>query len=168
MATDSDLAGTYAINSETRSRSGMLAHYDGMTTAWSSKFQQCKGTNCRGQTGAPIIALATAEAEIYAASEGCKMALHLKHICQEIQIAVPDRIPMGIDAGAAKCFIENTGASTKMKHIDLRQGWVKLMRDQGKFEFIKVEGIHNQADYFTKILAYVQVQEWIQLNMQDL
>ena len=75
---------------------------------------------------------------------------------------------MGIDAGAAKCFIENTGASTKMKHIDLRQDWVKLMRDQGKFEFIKVEGIHNQADFFTKILAYVQVQEWIQNNMQDL
>jgi hypothetical protein len=38
-----------------------------------------------------------------------------------------------------------------MKHIDLRQGWIKQLRDTSICHVEKVAGEENKADFFTKL-----------------
>ena len=61
---------------------------------------------------------------------------------------------MGVDAGAAIGFINNTGAPARLKHISLRLAWVRQLLDHSRIMFIKVLGTENPADLFTKIQAY--------------
>ena len=44
LSSDADWAGLYSVNKEKRSRTGILATYDGMPFAWRSSYQKCKGT----------------------------------------------------------------------------------------------------------------------------
>ena len=41
-----------------------------------------------------------------------------------------------------------------MKHIDVRQEWVQILRDHDIFSLVHVPTIHNLADIGTKILLY--------------
>ena len=68
-------------------------------------------------------------------------------------IKVPKKVAITIDAAAAEGFIQNTGKIGRMKHIDLREAWVKDLRDRQHIEFIRKTGPENRADFFTKILT---------------
>ena len=39
-----------------------------------------------------------------------------------------------------------------MKHLDIKEGWIQLLRDRDIAEYWKIEGPLNLADFFTKIL----------------
>ena len=39
-----------------------------------------------------------------------------------------------------------------MKHIDLREAWVDILRTKDTLNFIRIPGEDNDADFFTKIL----------------
>jgi len=45
-----------------------------------------------------------------------------------------------------------------MKHVDLRQTWVRELRTSGDVEFCKVPGTENKADFFTKILSPIEFE----------
>ena len=66
---------------------------------------------------------------------------------------------MGVDAGAAIGFINNTGAPARLKHISLRLAWVRQLRDHSRVMFIKVLGTENPVDFFTKNQAYPAFKE---------
>ena len=85
-----------------------------------------------------------------------KEGVHIKYIADELEIKVSRKIRIGVDAGAAIGFINNTGAPARLKHINLRMAWVQQLRDHSKVEFIKVHvlGAANPADSFTKIQNY--------------
>ena len=149
-SSDADWAGLYAVLGEKRSRTGILAEYDNMPVAWKSSWQQCKGTEFSEDAD---IATSSAEAETYAAADAAKLSIHLKNICEEIDIAVSKPVIIAIDAGAALGFINNTGSIGRMKHIDLHESWVSQMRDRQQVSFKKVPGTENPADFFTKIIT---------------
>ena len=175
MATDADWAGMYSLTGEKRSRSGSYGEYDDMAVHWKSAFQQCKGSEYKPtqaggdpDSGEPIISTSSAEAEVHGASDCAKTAMHFKHMCNEVDIPVPKRIPIAIDAGAAMGFINNTGTVGRMKHIDLRSEWVQTLRDREHLEFIKVPGEENPADFFTKILTGAKFKQYEDRMMKDM
>ena len=38
-----------------------------------------------------------------------------------------------------------------MKHLDIKEGWIQLLRDRDIAEYWKSEGTINLADFFTKL-----------------
>ena len=79
-------------------------------------------------------------------------ALHLKYVCEEMQLPIEDAVPIQVDAGAAMGFIHNTATVGRMKHIDLRESWIDIMRSK-KLKYSRVAGTDNPADFFTKIIV---------------
>ena len=63
-----------------------------------------------------------------------------------------------MDNAAAQCFAEGSCFKSKLKHIDCRQEWVKILRDRDICIPVHVDTRDNLADIFTKILP-VQVFE---------
>ena len=61
-----------------------------------------------GTTDDSEIKMSSGEAEVCAASEGLKLAKHIKYICDELGVDVPDRIHIGVDAPVAVAFAKNT------------------------------------------------------------
>jgi hypothetical protein len=57
-----------------------------------------------------------------------------------------------MDNTAAECFAKGTAFKSKLKHIDCRQEWVKLLRDRNICTPAHVDTKLNLADFFTKIL----------------
>ena len=140
---DSDMAGLYGVDGETRSRMGILGTYNGMPFYWASSW--IKAT-CNS----------SAEAEVYALSECTRVAVHFRWVCEELRIVIPQRIPVYCDATAAIGFFKNLGGQTqsKLKHIDLRARWVLDMRDSKQaIELLHIPGVENPANFFTKVLG---------------
>ena len=69
------------------------------------------------------VKISSGEAEVCAAAEGLKLAKHIKYICDELGVDVPDRIHIGVDASVAVAFANNTQTRSKMKHVNLRWAW---------------------------------------------
>ena len=57
-----------------------------------------------------------------------------------------------MDNAAAEVFTNNTANKTRLKHIDCRQEWVKMLRNKSLVEPLHVPSEDNLADIFTKIL----------------
>ena len=57
---------------------------------------------------------------------------------------------------------------TKLKHIDARQEWVKMIRDKQLLRMIKVDTKSNVADLGTKILGKFTFQKLRGMLMYDL
>ena len=57
-----------------------------------------------------------------------------------------------VDYQAAEIFINDTAFKSKLKHIDCRQEWVKVLRDKSIMTPAHINTKDNLADLFTKIL----------------
>jgi len=68
--------------------------------------------------------------EIHAAGNATHESLHLSCIADEMGIDFPKPIPLQMDNTAAESFAKNNAKKTKLKHIDARQEWVKVLRDK--------------------------------------
>ena len=53
------------------------------------------------------------------------------------------------------CKIQGPRGGEKLKHIDLRQDWIKLLKNRKAVEVVKVPGEANPLDCMTKILGRV-------------
>jgi hypothetical protein len=49
-----------------------------------------------------------------------------------------------------------------MKHLDLRDRWIRELKDSGQIDIIKVPGTLNKADYFTKIHPVIEHHQKLQ------
>ena len=146
---DSDWAGLHNITGEVRSRTGFLATFNGMPIDWYTGLQKTIVSNWTEEV--PHIATSSANAETVAGADSLQRSLHLSYIAKELQFNVPHPLIIYIDATAAIGFIENTGGGGKMKHLDIKEGWIQLLRDRDIAEFWKIEGPLNLADFFTKL-----------------
>ena len=99
-----------------------------------------------------VIATSSGNAEVIAASAGLGRGLHIGYIAEELGLPVPKPIRIQIDATAAIGFLQNTGGAGRMKHLDIRKGWIQMARDNKLVEYHKVDGKLIQADFFTKLL----------------
>ena len=124
---------------------GILIKYNGFPVAWKSAWIKAR-------------CVSSGEAESYALSECIRWALHLKYIGEELSIEMPDRPTVQSDASAALGFAGKTDGTGKMKHIDLREDWVRDLKSNDIIR-TKVPGELNQADAFTKILPLSDFQD---------
>ena len=166
MDSDADYAGLYAILGEKRSRSGMKAAIGAFLYAWYSRYQQCRGTELaiteadQGDMEWDM-AISSAESEIHGAADACKEALHYKHASEELGIDIGgEKMIIRIDASAAYGWIYSTATVSKLKHIDMRLTWVRMIQKLKEVEFRRVPGPDNGADPFTKILQGAAFTRW--------
>ena len=160
---DSDWAGLHSITGEIRSRTGFIAFYNGMPIDWYTGLQKTVVSNWTEEV--PHIATSSANAETVAAADSLQRALHISYIASELQLEVPRPLIIYIDATAAIGFIENTGGGGRMKHLDIKDGWIQQLRDRDIADYWKIDGPINLADFFTKLndrVVYYQQYEQIQ------
>jgi hypothetical protein len=79
--------------------------------------------------------------------------LQLSYIAEEIGMSFPKPAILEMDSAAAEAFTNDTVIRTKLKHIDQRQEWVRVLRDKDLIVPKHVPTHDNLADFFTKILT---------------
>ena len=140
LFTDSDWAGTYSIDGECASRSGGVIKYNDVPIDWWSSKQTS-------------IATSSGDAESRALATGVTRGLQLQYIAEELHIQTPPSLAVYADADAAIGFAKHNGGATRMKHIDIREAWVQVIRDNKRITILKIAGSKNPADFFTKVMA---------------
>ena len=69
-----------------------------------------------------------------------------------------------IDNTAALAFANNSANRSKLKHIDCRQEWVKMLRNKDIVKPVHINTKINLADFLTKILEageYERLREMV-------
>ena len=140
LYSDSDWAGLHSTTGDISSRSGGLITYGGVPVDWWSTKQLS-------------IATSSGDAESRALSTAVQKGLQLQHIAQELGIQTPEQLQTYCDAEAAIGFAKNNGGGSKMKHLDVRLGWIQQIRQRGQIQLQKIAGPSNPSDFFTKVMA---------------
>ena len=91
-------------------------------------------------------------AEVYCAANATFDILALSYIVEEMGMDFKLPAILRMDNAAAEVFTINTANKTRLKHIDCRQEWVKMLRNKSLIKPMHVPSEDNLADIFTKIL----------------
>ena len=102
-----------------------------------------------------LIALSSAEAELYGAVKASSEALGLRS--NAMDLGMKRRVRLYADASAALGIIHRQGLG-KLRHVDTHALWVQQAALTKKIEYIKIAGPLNPADAFTKHLSEPQRQ----------
>ena len=133
---DSDHAGDREQGKQ--SRSGYIAYLNGVPIDWMSK-KQC------------VTSIGSAEAEIYALSEAIKRAKLIQWTSDELGIKAVWPLRMGVDNKACISFQQGTNPDSRLTGVfDLREEWVRELKQKDKVVTIKVDTKYNTSDLFTK------------------
>eukprot|EP00658_Telonema_sp_P-2_P010822 TRINITY_DN1410_c0_g1_i10.p6 TRINITY_DN1410_c0_g1~~TRINITY_DN1410_c0_g1_i10.p6 ORF type:complete len:107 (-),score=25.48 TRINITY_DN1410_c0_g1_i10:232-552(-) len=54
---------------------------------------------------------------------------------------------------------DSTSGATKMRHLDLREKWVRMIQDNDKIKLEHIDGKHNPADFGTKLFSAAEFRE---------
>jgi hypothetical protein len=124
-----------------KSTSGMVIMMNGGPIDWNSRLQK-------------LCAQSSAEAEIYAVTDGVKQALHIRLLCEESGIRAPD-IPMTVWEDNQACIQMGhmLKGSNNAKHFELRLRFLNEHVWSRNIEFSKIDTKDQLADGFTKALA---------------
>ena len=95
-----------------------------------------------------------AEAEIYSLALFTHGILSLSYAVEEAGFKFPKPAVVQVDNQAAIALSRqaDTGGRSKLRHIDLRQEWVHLLRESGLVTCVHVSTVSNLADMLTKAL----------------
>jgi hypothetical protein len=134
---DADLGGDKITR---KSTSGMVVIMNGGPIDWCSRLQK-------------LCAQSSAEAEIYAAADCVKQALHIRLLCEESGLRAPDR-PMTLweDNEACIRIAHGLKGSNNAKHFQLRLRFLNEHVSLGNVQFSKIDTKDQLADAFTKAL----------------
>ena len=92
-------------------------------------------------------------AEIYALSEGCKDVQFINWRAEELGVTVKYPAVIRCDNQAAVTFQHGTCVSSRIRGlVDLREPWIKELRDGKKISAVHVPIGENVADMLTKYL----------------
>ena len=105
------------------------------------------------------VALSSAEAEFYAMVDGVIKGKWMVTIARELGFGeMKSKIVIGTDSSAAKSFVARRGMG-RMRHIEVRDLWLKEEVRKGMVAVEKVKGSENPADLMTKFLCKADVEE---------
>ena len=147
---DSDFAGNEEETNKRRSQNGYICLCNGAPILWSSKASSVAFAD--EDIGEAHADISSGAVEVCAAANASMDFMNLKHIISELNMPFPKPYKLQIDNAAALVFAKNTASKTRLKHIDQRQQWVKVLRDKNISEPVHVPTEFNLADLFTKIL----------------
>ena len=104
------------------------------------------------------IALSSAEAELYALTEGVLRAKGVVGVLAELGVQLRSRVvELYTDSSAAKSFVSRRGLG-RMRHLELRHLWIQREVGLGIVMVEKVAGTDNPADVLTKFLSRREIQ----------
>ena len=102
-----------------------------------------------------VIALSSAEAELYAAVLTASEAMGLQALSRDM--GVERKIALSIDASAAIALLHREGLG-KAKHVEVQSLWLQTAVREKKIILNKVGTNYNTADLFTKGLSVQKVE----------
>ena len=118
---------------------GFVFLYSTAAISWGSKKQA-------------TIALSSCEAEIVAASESAKEAIHLSRFFGELGVAGDEPVELAVDNQSAIHCAYNDEQHKRMKHIERRHFFVRECVENHQIRVPFVRSVDNLADFFTKPL----------------
>jgi hypothetical protein len=130
--TDSD----WAVKHST---SGSVFMLNKATISWGSKKQSS-------------VALSSCEAEIVAASEAGKEAVHLSRLATELDLHDGSPVDLHVDNKSTIDVAYNPEHHGRMKHVDRRHFYVRELVERHLIRVPFVSTVNNLADFFTKPL----------------
>ena len=107
-------------------------------------------------TTQPTIALSSAEAELYAMTEGATRGMGLRTMLDEMGVYIKT-LHLYTDASAAKSFASRRGLG-KMRHVEVKELWLQAAVKEAKVKLHKVDGEMNPADLLTKYMDLVRLR----------
>ena len=131
-----------------KSTSGYLFTFVGGAVSWQSRLQKC-------------VALSTTETEYIAANEAGKEMLWLKRFLQELGLK-QDEYVVNCD-GQSIDLSKNFVYHSRLKHIEVRYNWLRLVIEQQSFELEKIHTHENPADMLTKVVSREKLKLWVEL-----
>ena len=98
------------------------------------------------------VALSSCEAEIVAASEAAKEAVHLSALARELGLGTSDAPDLFVDNKSAIDVAYNPQHHGRMKHVERRHFFIRELVEDHKIRCPFVRTVDNLADFFTKPL----------------
>lgn len=120
------------------------------TSGWT--FQLNSATISWGSKKQPVIALSSCEAEIMAASEAAKEALHLRGLLTELGIDCDAPTHLSVDNQSAIAVAYNPAHHGRVKHVERRHLHIRECVEKMQIVVPFVHTHDNLADFFTKPL----------------
>ena len=152
---DSDYAGNQETQNKRRSQNANVFMVDGAPVHWCSKVSSVAFAH--PDIGEAHADLSSGACEVYAAGNAAQDLLHFSYCVNELGMtessSFPKPMKLLMDNTTAEIFTNNTAFKTRLKHIDVRQAWVKTLRDKSIVIPVHVPSVDNLADLFTKILG---------------
>lgn len=147
---DSDFAGNTEVQNKRMSQIGIVALQNNFLVFWSSKVSSVAFADA--DIGESHADTSSGSAEVYAAGNCTYDFRFLAHVAEEMQLDFPRPFKIQMDNTVAGSFTLGTAFKSKLKHIDCRQEWVKVLRDRNICTPVHVDSRDNLADFFTKLL----------------
>jgi len=124
-----------------RSRTGIVIKYGNATIYTTSILQKCT-------------ALSSTEAEFIALNEGSRTITWIRRVLEEFGINQKPTIVYQDNAGSIVWATGNVASQfAKRKHVDIRYHFVIEKIREGAIELRKIDAVHIESDYLTKILG---------------
>ena len=148
--TDSDHAGNSEEQNKRKSQYGFLATECKGQLAWYSKVSSIAFADEDIQENHADVS--SGVAEVYGAGNAANELLYLSYAADEMGLIMPKPMVLEMDNTTAESFTKNSCWKSKLKHIDCRQQWVKVLREKNIICPKHVDTKANLADLFTQIL----------------
>ena len=122
------------------------------TSGWVFNFMLSQAAISWGSKKQVSVALSSCEAEIMAASEASKEAIHLDRMAKALKLSDPEPMDLFVDKQSAIAVAYNPENHKGTKHIERRHFFVREAVENEKIRVPFVKSIDNIADFFTKPL----------------
>ena len=142
--TDSDWAG--CVRSRRSTSGGLVMLGKHPLKAWSSTQS--------------VVAMSSAEAELYSACDGACRGLGLQTMLGEL--GANAELSLFLDSSAAKAFASTRGIG-RMRHLSVKTLWLQSAVHRGRLKLFKVWGEINPADVLTKYQDRAGIQRLLAL-----
>ena len=107
-----------------------------------------------------VVAMSSAEAELYSACDGACRGLGLQAMLGELEANVG--LSLFLDSSAAKAFASTRGIG-RMRHLSVKTLWLQGAVHRGQLKLFKVWGEVNPAGVLTKYQDRASVQRLLAL-----
>ena len=88
--------------------------------------------------------------------------LWLKRFLQELGLK-QDGYVVNCDSQSAIDLSKNFVYHSRLKHIEVRYNWLRLVIEQQSFELEKIHTDENPADMLTKVVSRKKLKFWVEL-----
>ena len=148
---DTDHAGNAEIQNKRRSQNGhVLMHGEAVVDYYSKASSVGFATPLIGEAHADMN---TGAVEVYGTANATLETLNTAYMYEELGIPFPFPFELLVDNTTAKAFCDETVKRSKLKYIDCRQEWCKMIRNKKICKVIHCKTKINNSDILTKILA---------------